>query len=623
MSEYRADRGNGPRAVSVSSLGGIVPFLRAKMPVASVGLVVAGVFFISMGAAAWWAVDSQDAATDQGRSDELSGIGYVLGQTAESLIAADELSSLRRIVSETSQTYQLTRCRILLPNGKILADISARDISLDPLPATWSGSLPPQQEVLIRGGEATQLLHLRIPGRGQVGLDIAASAVPAASPFWSLQAKIGVMCIGALVSLLLLHRAMRRGLRAIVAVRQALLDCQANGVPLQALEINPQLGQEAQAWNDLIHSAQKQREELALREAGETLQERRGGGGHLQAACNALWQGLILVDEHLRAQYVNGAAAALLQSNIETLEGTNIYEVLQDEKVCDAVRAAVDEPMRRRTIEEIERDNGASTSILRFVVRPVRREDPGVAMIVVEDVTQQRLAERSRNAFIASATHELRAPLTNIRLYAEMALEDAGNSPAVQSKSLDVINQETHRLDRMVADILSVAQIEAGTLSLKKDDVRLEELFNDLQTDYALQAQEKNIELTFNLPAKLPVITADRDKIMVGLHNLVSNALKYTPNDGAVTVNVTVDNEGFHAEVADTGIGIGPDDVEKVFDKFYRAKDARLETITGSGLGLAIAREVARLHGGDITVRSELDKGSAFTLTLPLAQEAA
>ena len=623
MYEYRADRGNGPRAASVSSLGGIVPFLRAKMPVASVGLIVAGVFFVSMGAAAWWAVDSQDTATRQGRADELSGIGYVLSQTAESLIASDELSSLRRIVNETSQTYQLSRCRIVLPNGSILADISAKDISLDPLPATWDGPLPPEQSLLTEGDQITQLLHLRVPGRGQAALEIAASAIPAASPFWSLQAKIGVMCIGALVSLLLLHRAMRRGLRAIVAVRQALLDCQANGVPLQALEINPQLGREAQAWNDLIHSAQKQREELALREAGETLQERRGGGGHLQAACNALWQGLILVDENLRAQYVNGAAAALLQSNIETLEGTNIYDVLEDEKVCDAVRAAVHEPMRRRAIEEIERDNGVSTSILRFVVRPVRREDPGVAMIVIEDVTQQRLAERSRNAFIASATHELRAPLTNIRLYAEMALEDAGNSPAVQSKALDVINQETNRLDRMVGDILSVAQIEAGTLSLKKDDVRLEELFANLQTDYDLQAKEKNIALTFNLPAKLPVITADRDKLMVGLHNLVSNALKYTPEEGQVTVNVTVDNEGLHAEVVDTGIGISDEDVEKVFDKFYRAKDARLETITGSGLGLAIAREVARLHGGDITVRSELDKGSVFTLTLPVAQEAA
>jgi two-component system sensor histidine kinase VicK len=129
--------------------------------------------------------------------------------------------------------------------------------------------------------------------------------------------------------------------------------------------------------------------------------------------------------------------------------------------------------------------------------------------------------------------------------------------------------------------------------------------------------------LSFNLPPKLPVIKGDRDKILVALHNLIGNALKYTPEGGKATVSVEVREGRLVVDVADTGIGIGPDDIGRVFDKFYRAKDARVGKIQGTGLGLTLAREVARLHGGDIEVESQLDKGSTFTLTLPAPAEGA
>jgi len=121
----------------------------------------------------------------------------------------------------------------------------------------------------------------------------------------------------------------------------------------------------------------------------------------------------------------------------------------------------------------------------------------------------------------------------------------------------------------------------------------------------------------------LPILRADRDKIALALHNLLGNALKYTPAGGQVTVTVSVDGNRISFDVTDTGIGIAPDEQEKVFEKFYRAANGRSACVTGSGLGLALAREVTRLHGGDITVQSELNKGSTFTLALPLMNEAA
>ena len=602
--------------------------VRSRTSLASIGIFVAAIFFASMGTTAWWAIRSQTQSLKQGRLEQVASIGHVLSQTAEIMMANNELSAVRRIVSETSQTYNLKHCRIVLPSGQVVADTDPKQITLADLPATWMGSVPGQRGQTLETGQGkeglvTEVFDLRMPGRGEAALMITAPIDPEASSSWPLQVKIGTISVGALIALLLLHRNMRMRVRAIFAVRQILLEQDLERMSLAAMEVDPRWGREAQAWNNLIRQTEQQREQLAMRQAGESLQNRRANDSDLNAACNALWQGLILVDKDLRAKYVNGAAAVLLQTDIQKILDTDVTGVLNNQEVLDAIRTAIDQPMCRRTIVEVEQAGEHATSVLRFVVRPVRREDPGVVMIVVEDVTQQRIADKSRGAFIANATHELRTPLTNIRLYVETALDEGARDAAVQADCLNVINQEAHRLERMVADVLSVAQIEAGTLQLKRDDVNLGQIFGDLEHDYVLQAKDKEIELAFDLPPNLPVIQADRDKVIAGLHNLLSNALKYTPAGGKVTVAVAVEPRQIVVEVTDTGIGISDEDTGRIFEKFYRAHDRRVLDVSGSGLGLAIAREVIRLHGGDITVQSEPDKGSTFTLVLPTNLEAA
>jgi len=243
-------------------------------------------------------------------------------------------------------------------------------------------------------------------------------------------------------------------------------------------------------------------------------------------------------------------------------------------------------------------------------------------MVIIEDVTQQRVAQAARSSFLAKAAHELRTPLTNVQLYVENALENLEGDPNATAKCLDVINSESKRLARIVSDVLSVSEMEAGSLRLSRDDVHLDVMLQQLKTDYEPQAKEKQITLEFNLPPKLPVLQADREKISLALHNLLGNAIKYTPQNGEVAVGATLEEGQISIEFTDTGIGISPDDRERIFDRFYRAKDQRVEDSTGSGLGLAIAREVIGLHGGHISVESELDKGSTFTLTLSITEEA-
>jgi signal transduction histidine kinase len=244
-------------------------------------------------------------------------------------------------------------------------------------------------------------------------------------------------------------------------------------------------------------------------------------------------------------------------------------------------------------------------------------------LVTIEDITQQRVAQEAMSSFLAKAAHELRTPLTNIRLFVEEALEQCEHDTVATSKSLNVINDEAQRLERTVGEVLSVSQIEAGSFGLRRDDIHLDALLEQVKTDHEAQARDKKISLEFDLPPKLPILQADRDKISLALHNLVGNALKYTPDGGRVTVTASVEKGRVSIAVSDSGIGIGPEDVEKVFEKFYRCQNAVASHVKGSGLGLPITREVARLHGGDVTVESEPGSGSTFTLTLPIAPEAA
>ncbi|MCG8507863.1 MAG: HAMP domain-containing histidine kinase, partial [Rhodospirillales bacterium] len=175
-------------------------------------------------------------------------------------------------------------------------------------------------------------------------------------------------------------------------------------------------------------------------------------------------------------------------------------------------------------------------------------------------------------------------------------------------------------LERLVGDMLSLSEVEAGSFELKLDDVRLIPLFEELELEYKAQAREKELKVSFDLPPKLPVLQADIDKLKLALHNVVGNAVKYTPARGSVSVSVEEDQDTLVVEVRDTGPGIPLEEQEHIFEKFYRTAASRENDVQGSGLGLTLARELIRLHGGDIIVSSRPGEGCTFTLSLPCGQ---
>jgi signal transduction histidine kinase len=587
---------------------------RRQASAGALGFAAVVVLVACLGTMSWWAARSEHEAFEAARAHQIRTFAPVLGRTAQQMLEAGELSPLRRTLVEVARDWKLSTCRIVLGEGQVIADANPKKINVVTLPQHWVASAP--------GGESLVLgswsYSVPVTGHGVARLELAAAPQAMVAP-WESQAGMGVIGASTLALLLLLYRRAQANVRPLAVVREALLAVAAGEQEPERLEVDGRLGPEAEGWNRLLGETKRLRQQARGDAAAEALapQQRQSGGGELDAAFDVMSHGLLLLDARSHVRFANGAATVYLGIDRKDAIGHDVAEVIREKAVIDAVREVSDSAGQGKKILELRR-GGNDGAVLRFVVRRMRKGDVGSVMILVEDVTQQRVADEARNNFVAQVAHELRAPLTNIRLYVESAIDAGEEDQAARGNALNVINQESRRLERIIGEMLSISEIEAGSLRIHKDDVRLDVLLDEARVDFEPQAKEKQVALAFLMPPKLPVLQGDRDKLALAVHNLVGNAIKYTPAGGKVTVRPEVTRQQVTIEIADTGIGIKPDELEKVFDRFYRAKDERVSKITGTGLGLTLAREVARLHGGDVTAESQINQGSTFTLTLPL-----
>ena len=232
-------------------------------------------------------------------------------------------------------------------------------------------------------------------------------------------------------------------------------------------------------------------------------------------------------------------------------------------------------------------------------------------------MTQQKLAEKMRDQFIDTATHELRTPLSNIKAYAETMVTCDTIDVEEQKEFCNIINSEVTRLARFVDDLLSISSMEMGSLNIDKQKVETARLFAEVLDKVEPLMQQKDITFFAELPEKMREVRLDKDKFIAVLVNLLGNAAKYTPTGGRVTLRVRLDDAQLQVAVEDSGVGIAEEELPKVFEKFFRSADPRVQDETGTGLGLSLANEVMRMHGGEITVKSELNQGSTFTVSIP------
>ena len=431
----------------------------------------------------------------------------------------------------------------------------------------------------------------------------------------------GIAAGATLLVFAVLYHRLRRHLRPVAAIERN-LHSYASGLEheLATLTLSDSLGSVARGWNQLIDELTRLQRQAQSGPASAPTENvlARFEQARFRRVVERLPGGVLCVGDSHVISYANGAAAALLGRAVTEIVGRAVPNVIEDPAVMQAVLGVQARPGASLTVDHASKEGDRETS-LRFRVLSLAEQGTGELLITIEDISQLREDQRARDNFLYHVTHELRTPLTSIHAYAETLTKPGFDDEQTRKECYNVIISETRRLSNLVENILSISQLEVGTARLDVGEVDLVRLTRQMVQDNLGAADQKKIDLTLTLPPKVPKLRGDKQRLSVLLTNLIGNAIKYTQEGGRVQVSVDVAEQCLRLIVADTGIGIAPDDQAHVFDKFYRATNDYVQTTPGTGLGLAIAREVARLHAGEIRLASEPGKGSTFTVELPLA----
>jgi len=241
-----------------------------------------------------------------------------------------------------------------------------------------------------------------------------------------------------------------------------------------------------------------------------------------------------------------------------------------------------------------------------------------MAMQIETMLEELKKAEKLRREFVANVSHELRTPLTSIRTYAETISDSRDIPQETEEEFLRVIINESDRMAKIVQDLLELSRFDSGNSNMTVEEFSIEQSLRDVHAAIALEARRRNHVFYLELEWKLPNIMGDRARIEQVLMNIISNAIKYTPDGGTITISSGSLDGNIWVSVEDTGIGIPQEDLGRVFDRFYRVEKARSREAGGTGLGLSIAKEIVTGHGGELTVESTHGVGTTVTMTLPI-----
>jgi len=350
---------------------------------------------------------------------------------------------------------------------------------------------------------------------------------------------------------------------------------------------------------------------------------------------------VIIIDRNQSICFYNQLSVQLLEA-AEPMQGLRLDQVVHDQAILQVVQDSISADQPRKGEQTIDASGTAwkvTLTPLEHAQRNMQAELEGVAgheeashytyfVVAIEDLTELRRLERVRRDFIANISHELRTPLASVRLLAE-TLEEAIDTDRDKAQMfLEKIENEVQHLNGLVSELLELSRIESGLVPMVIEPVQAEHLVREVMARMLPQAQRHRVMLHTEIKEGNVLVAADSKQIARVLVNLIHNAIKYTPSGGTVTIGTALQAGGQVQRffVRDTGVGIRPEELPRIFERFYKADRARSKTDFigpgggGSGLGLAIARHVVEAHGGRITAESRVGYGSTFTFTLPVAQ---
>ena len=407
-------------------------------------------------------------------------------------------------------------------------------------------------------------------------------------------------------------RGLTRPLESITRVAQRIknMDYQAR----VSVRKTDEIGELAHAINAMADSLQGQMRQLKQNET------------RLESVLDNMINGIVMIDREGTIVLLNRMAEEVLGFSARELVGRHYAEAKQQYELAQIIQEGLEE---REHIREEITFYYPDERLLEIHQVPVfhTREEFGGVLLVLRDVTEIRRLERMRSEFVANVSHELKTPIAAVKGFAETLLGGAVNDPATANAFLQIIFDESERLNRLIGDILELSKVESRRVPLQLSPVEMSPFVARTMEFISSEASRKHISLEMSVEEGL-YVEADEDRLSQILINLLANGVNYTPEGGKVSVTVepvhksgVKDHENYdmiRITIADTGIGIPKKDLPRIFERFYRVDKARSRSSGGTGLGLSIVKHLVELHKGTIVVDSSPGVGSTFTIELPV-----
>ncbi|CEQ10537.1 MAG: ATP-binding protein [Paraclostridium sordellii] len=347
-----------------------------------------------------------------------------------------------------------------------------------------------------------------------------------------------------------------------------------------------------------------------------TIQEVEYKNLQLKSIVKSISHGILAIDINGNVLLINKEAKNIIKASyVDPIEGKNINNVIKDDKILNEISRFIGS--KKTKMKQITNDKEIVYNIKLDPIYLQSSKNVIIGSIInIENVTERVRLENMRSDFVANVTHELKTPLTSISGFVETLRINENIDHKTRDRFLGIIENESDRLKRLIDDILLLSFIEnKDTISYEKIDIS--NLFKEIYELTINYAKSKNIELRYKIENEDIVINSNRDYIKQIFLNLIDNAIKYTPDGGFVETSVYQNDENIFINIKDNGIGISKEDTSRVFERFYRVDKARSRDVGGTGLGLAIVKHIVKSLNGTIDIKSELNVGTEFIVSIP------
>lgn len=390
-------------------------------------------------------------------------------------------------------------------------------------------------------------------------------------------------------------RALRRMTRVIERITEGDLDA-------RILSLAPgELGVLARALNRMADKLQIQ------------MKKRARAKSRLDTVLHVMTDGVLILSKTGEVKLINPAAARLLHTTEARALDRSFVQAVRDHRVAEVWTRCQESGEEETAAIEI-----SPTQFVRVVVTPYFKRVGRGYLVMIQDLTQLRRLQTIRQDFISNISHELRTPLASLRALAETLRDSALDDPPAAHRFLDRMEVEVDALTQMVEELLELSRIESGQVPLRLNPILPSAAILPAVERLRPQVERGQQTLTVDVPADLPLVLIDAERIQQVVTNLLHNAIKFTPPGGAIRLTATSQGNLVQVVVEDTGIGIAPAELPRIFERFYKADRSR--AVGGTGLGLAISKHVIQAHGGTIWAESVEGEGSRFYFTLPVAE---